>query len=231
MCVPLRMRIDILSCVPDVVRGPLQHSILHRAQQKGIARIEVHDLHQYADNKHQKTDDKAYGGGAGMVMTPQPIATCIRTLQAQRAYDYVIYLSPDGTQFNQQLANRLSLCQNLILLAGHYKGVDQRVRDKLITLELSVGDYVLTGGELPALIVADAVVRLLPGVLSDETSALNDSFQDGLLEAPVYTRPPVWEDLAVPEVLQGGNFKEIAAWQDQQALEKTRRLRPDLLKE
>jgi tRNA (guanine37-N1)-methyltransferase len=225
------MRIDILTCVPELVRGPLQHSILHRAQQKGIARIEVHDLHKHADNKHQKTDDKAYGGGAGMVMTPQPIASCIRSLQAQRGYDHVIYLSPDGARFDQHWANRLSMCQNLILLAGHYKGVDQRVRDKLITLELSVGDYVLTGGELPALLVADAVVRLLPGVLSDETSALNDSFQDGLLEAPVYTRPPVWEDMAVPDVLQGGNFKEIAAWQDQQALEKTRRLRPDLLKD
>lgn len=224
------MRIDILTCLPGLVQGPLQHSILLRAQQKQIATLVVHDLHDYADNKHRKTDDYAYGGQAGMVMTIQPIAACIRKLQSERTYNQVIYLSPDGVPFNQHQANQLSLCENLILLAGHYKGVDQRVRDTFVTQEISLGDYVLTGGELPALIVCDAIIRLLPGVLSDETSALNDSYQDGLLEAPVYTRPPIWEGLEVPAVLQNGNFKEIAAWQDQQSVEKTRKRRPDLLK-
>ncbi len=226
----LPMRIDILTCLPELVRGPLQHSILHRAQTKGLVEILVHDLRDYTENKHRKTDDAAYGGRAGMVMTVQPIATCIRKLQAERSYDHLIYLTPDGEPLRQPRANQLSLAGNMLLLCGHYKGIDQRIRDLFITLEISIGDYVLSGGELAALVLTDAIVRLVPGVLSDETSALSDSFQDGLLDAPVYTRPADWEGHRVPEVLLNGNFKEINAWQDAQAMEKTRLRRPDLLK-
>ena len=195
-----------------------------------MAELHVHDLHTYSDNKHRKTDDYPYGGGAGMVMTIQPIAACIRALQAERTYDAVIYLTPDGEPLTQALANRLSLLPNLILLAGHYKGVDERAREALITHDISIGDYVLTGGELPALVLTDALVRLLPGALSDETSALSDSFQDGLLAPPVYTRPAEWEGRAVPDVLLSGNDRLIAEWREAQALARTRARRPDLLR-
>jgi tRNA (guanine37-N1)-methyltransferase len=223
------MRIDILSCVPDLLHGPLSHSILRRAQDKGLLEVQVHDLRDYAVNKHGQIDDYPYGGGPGMVMRVEPIARCIRALQAERSYDEVIYLSPDGETFTQATANRLSLHQNLILLAGHYKGVDQRARDLFITREISIGDYVLSGGELPALVLVDAIGRLLPGVLGDEGSALLDSFQDGLLDAPVYTRPASFEGHEVPPDLLSGDHKRIDDWRERMALEKTRRLRPDLL--
>jgi tRNA (guanine37-N1)-methyltransferase len=223
------MRIDLITCVPDLVNSPLQASIIRRAQDKGLVQIEVHNLRDYAVNKHGQIDDYPYGGGAGMVLMVQPIAACIRRLQQERTYDAVIYLTPDGERLTQPVVNRLSLAQNLILLAGHYKGVDQRVRDLFITQELSIGDYVLSGGELPALVLIDALVRLVPGVLGDETSALLDSFQDGLLAPPVYTRPEEFEGLRVPDVLISGHFARIDAWRDEQALERTARLRPDLL--
>ncbi len=224
------MRVDILTCLPELIRPYLGQSILGRAQAAGVAQLHVHDLHTYSDNKHRKTDDYPYGGGAGMVMTIQPIAACIRALQAERSYDAVIYLTPDGEPLTQALANRLSLLPNLILLAGHYKGVDERARQALVTHDISIGDYVLTGGELPALVLTDALVRLLPGALSDETSALSDSFQDGLLAPPVYTRPAEWEGMAVPDVLLSGNDRLIAEWREAEALARTRARRPDLLR-
>lgn len=224
------MRIDLLTVLPDLVQSPLQHSILKRAQDKGLLEVHVHGLRDYAEGKHKQVDDYPYGGQAGMVMTPEPIAKAIRSLQAERSYDEVIFLTPDGEVLNQQICNELSLKQNLLLLAGHYKGVDQRVRDTFITREISIGDYVLSGGELPALVLIDALGRLLPGVLGDESSALEDSFMDGLLEAPIYTRPAVWEGQEVPQVLRGGNFAHIDAWKQEQALQKTRERRPDLLK-
>lgn len=224
------MRIDILTTLPQLCTSPLSASILHRAQQKGLASIHVHDLKDHSpDLRHRKTDDYPFGGGAGMVMTVQPIANAIRALQAERSYDEVIYLTPDGTLLTQDIANELSLKQNLILLAGHYKGVDQRVRDLFVTREISIGDYVLSGGELPALVLTDAIVRLIPGVLGDETSALSDSFQGNLLDAPVYTRPAEWEGYRVPDVLLSGHDANIAAWRDEQALAKTKARRPDLL--
>jgi tRNA (guanine37-N1)-methyltransferase len=228
------MRIDVVTAFPDLVRGPLEYSILRRARMRGLIDIRVHDLRNYTTDRHRQIDDYPYGGGSGMVLKPEPIFRCIEAIQAEAAseghsVDEVIYLTPDGQVFNQELANRLSLCKHLILLAGHYKGVDQRVRDALITLELSIGDYVLSGGELPALVVIDAVVRLIPGVLGDAESALTDSFQDGLLDAPVYTRPAVYRGMAVPEVLLSGDHKRIAAWREAQRLQKTRQRRPDLL--
>jgi len=223
------MRIDIISCVPELLTSPLSHSILKRAQAAGLVEIHVHDLRDYAEGKHRKTDDYPFGGSAGMVMMVEPIANCIRALQAQRTYDEVIYLTPDGDTLTQGIANHLSLKQNLLLLAGHYKGVDQRVRDLFITRDISVGDYVLSGGELPALVLTDAIVRLVPGVLGDETSALSDSFQDGLLEGPLYTRPRVFEGLEVPEILLSGHERHIYEWRHEQALAKTRARRPDLL--
>lgn len=223
------MRIDLITVLPELVESPLRHSIVQRAQAKGLAEIHVHALRDYAEGKHRQVDDYPYGGGAGMVLKPEPIARCIAALQAQRTYDEVIFLTPDGETLGQALANALSLKHNLLLLAGHYKGVDQRVRDRYITREVSIGDYVLTGGELPALVLIDAVVRLLPGVLSDETSALSDSFQDGLLAPPVYTRPPEFEGMAVPPVLLSGHSAEIDRWRDAQALHKTQTRRPDLL--
>lgn len=225
------LRIDILSCVPALFTGPFDHSIIKRAREKGLVEIVVHDLRDYATDKHKQVDDYPFGGGAGMVLKIEPIAAAIRQLQAERDYDRVIYLTPEGSTLNQGMANELSLCRNLLLLAGHYKGVDQRVRDLFITHEVSVGDYVLSGGELPAMVLTDAVVRLLPGVLSDETSALLDSFQDGLLEPPIYTRPAEFEGRGVPDILLSGHFANIDRWRDEQALEKTRRLRPDLLAE
>lgn len=223
------MRIDILSCVPDQLFSPLNTSIMKRAQDKGLAEVVVHNLRDYTTDAYQTIDDYPFGGGPGMVMMVEPIAKCIRKLQSEREYDEVIYLTPDGKTLNQRMANGLSLKGNLIMLAGHYKGVDQRVRDLFVTLEVSIGDFVLSGGELPALVLADAIIRLLPGVLGDEASALTDSFQDDLLEAPIYTRPAVWEGHEVPAVLRSGNFKEITKWQEDQAYEKTMRLRPDLL--
>ena len=228
------MRIDILTAFPDLVRGPLAYSIIRRARERGLVDIRVHDLRDYTTDRHRQIDDYPYGGGGGMVLKPEPIFRCIEAIQEEaaregRKIDEVIYLTPDGQVFNQELANRLSLCQHLVLLAGHYKGVDQRVRDALVTMELSIGDYVLSGGELPALVVVDAIVRLIPGVLGDAESALTDSFQDGLLDAPVYTRPAVFRGMAVPEVLRSGDHKRIAAWREEQRLLKTRQRRPDLL--
>jgi tRNA (guanine37-N1)-methyltransferase len=223
------MRIDIISCLPALLESPLSHSIVKRAQEKGLVEIHLHDLRDYATNKHRQIDDYPYGGGAGMVMMVEPIARVIRHLQAEREYDEVIYLSPDGKRLDQPLANRLSLHQNLILFAGHYKGIDQRARDLLMTMEISIGDYVLSGGELPALVLTDALVRLLPGVIGDESSALYDSFQDNLLDAPVYTRPAEFEGKQVPDVLLSGHAQKIKDWRYEQAYEKTRARRPDLL--
>jgi len=225
------LRIDLLTVLPGLVHGPLQHSILQRAQTKGHVAIHVHDIRGFATDKHRQVDDTPYGGGAGMVMKIEPIAAAIRHLEAQRPYDGVIYLSPDGERFDQRMANQLSLAGNLMILAGHYKGVDQRVRELFITREISIGDYVLSGGELPALVLVDAVARLVPGVLNDETSALMDAFQDNLLDAPVYTRPADFEGHSVPDVLRSGHEQNIHQWRHEQALAKTRRLRPDLLAE
>lgn len=223
------MRIDIISCVPRLMDSPLSHSILQRARDGGFLEVVVHDLRDYAINRHGQIDDYPFGGGAGMVLRVEPVANCIRGLQADREYQEVIFMTPDGERLTQGIANELSLHKNLIILAGHYKGLDQRARDLFITRDISIGDFVLSGGELPAMVLTDAIGRLLPGVLGDETSALTDSFQDGLLEAPLYTRPAEFEGLEVPEVLRSGHAKKIAEWHEEQALEKTRRLRPDLL--
>lgn len=228
------MRIDIVTALPDLVYGPLQQSILLRAIRKGLVDIRVHDLRAYTTDKHRQIDDYPYGGGAGMVLKPEPIRACIDALHRDAEasglpVDDVIFLTPDGDVLQQRLANELSLRRHLVLLAGHYKGVDQRIRDTLITREVSIGDYVLSGGELPALVLTDAVVRLLPGVLGDATSALSDSFQDDLLDAPVYTRPAEFQGAAVPSVLLSGDHERIAAWREEQRLKKTRERRPDLL--
>lgn len=223
------MRIDILTCLPRLIESPFNDSILKRAQQKGLVTVAVHDLREYATNKHRTTDDYAFGGGAGMVMMIEPIDRCLEELKAQRTYDEIIYMSPDGERFSQAIANELSLKQNLILLCGHYKGVDERVREHLITREISIGDYVLSGGELAAAVVSDAVIRLIPGVLSDETSALTDSFQDGLVAPPVYTRPAEYRGWKVPDVLLSGHQAHIEAWKHEKALERTRERRPDLI--
>ena len=222
------MRIDILTVLPGLLESPLQHSIVRRAQDKGLAEIVVHNLRDFTTDKYKSVDDYAFGGGAGMVMKPEPVARCIEWLGTERRYDEIIYTSPDGTPYTQSVANRLSTCNNLLILCGHYKGVDQRIRDHFITMEISVGDYVMSGGELAAAVIADTVVRLIPGVISDETSALTDSFQDGLLAPPVYTRPAEFSGWKVPEVLLSGNAAQIEEWRMQQALERTRRLRPDL---
>lgn len=223
------MRFDIITVLPSLLESPFAHSILQRAQKKELAEIYVHDLRDYADNKHKSVDDYPYGGGSGMVMQIGPFARCIEKLQTERVYDEIIYMTPDGTTLNQSIANVLSTKKNIIILCGHYKGIDQRIRDIYVTQEISVGDYVLSGGELPAAIVVDAVVRLIPGVLSDETSALSDSFQDGLLDAPIYTRPAEWQGHKVPEILLSGNEAKIAAWRDEQQLKRTQERRPDLL--
>ena len=225
------MRFDIITVLPSLLESPFAHSILQRAQKKGIAEIHVHNLRDYATNKHKSVDDYPYGGGSGMVMQIEPFAACIEQLQSERAYDEIIYMTPDGVTLNQTIANDLSNRQNIIILCGHYKGIDQRIRDIYVTKEISIGDYVLSGGELPAAIVVDAVIRLIPGVLSDETSALSDSFQDGLLDAPIYTRPAEWRGHKVPEVLLSGNEAKINAWRDEQQLIRTRARRPDLLDE
>lgn len=223
------MRFDIITTLPRLLDSPFGDSILKRAIQKQRVEVHVHDLRQYATDKHRTTDDYAFGGGAGMVMLIEPIDRCIQKLKSERPYDDVIYMSPDGELFNQRMANELSLRQNLILLCGHYKGVDERVREHLITREISIGDYVLSGGELAAAVVADAVIRLLPGVLSDETSALTDSFQDNLLAPPVYTRPANYCGWPVPEILLSGHQAKIETWRHEKAVERTRQRRPGLL--
>ncbi|MBW6482428.1 MAG: tRNA (guanosine(37)-N1)-methyltransferase TrmD [Vicingaceae bacterium] len=223
------MRIDIITVLPELLESPLNTSILKRAQEKGLVELVVHNLRDYSTNKQKSVDDYAFGGGAGMVMQIQPIADCIEKLKAERAYDEIIYMTPDGETMKQGMVNTLSLKENLIILAGHYKGVDQRVRDLFITKEISIGDFVLTGGELPAVLLADAVIRLIPGVIGDETSALTDSFQDNLLAPPVYTRPEEYRGLKVPEVLLSGDHKKIEAWREDQAFKRTAERRPDLL--
>lgn len=223
------IRIDIISAVPQTFESVLGASILKRGQEAGLAEIVVHNLHDYGLGRYKQVDDTPYGGGAGMILRPEPIFECVEALRTERTYDEIIYPTPDGTLFTQGIANELSLKKNLIVLCGHYRGIDQRVRDGLVTREISVGDYVLTGGELPALIIADAVVRLLPGVLGDSESALGDSFQTGLLDTPWYTKPAEFRGMTVPEPLMSGDHSRIAAWREEQALEKTRQRRPDLL--
>ena len=223
------MRIDIITVLPEMLDGFVNTSILSRAQKKGLVEIHIHNLRGYSTDKHRRVDDYPFGGFAGMVMKCQPIDDCISKLMAEREYDEVIFTSPDGEQFNQPMANELSLKKNIIILCGHYKGIDYRIREHLITKEISVGDYVLTGGELPAAIISDALVRLVPGVLSDEQSALSDSFQDNLLAAPVYTRPADYKGWKVPDVLLSGHDAKIKEWELQQSLERTKSLRPDLL--
>ncbi len=223
------MQIDIITTLPRLIESPFSDSILKRAQARGIVTVNIIDLREYATNKHRTTDDYAFGGGAGMVMMIEPIDNCLRDLKSRRSYDDIIYMSPDGERFTQPIANQLSLKENLILLCGHYKGVDERVREHLVTREISIGDYVLSGGELAAAVVVDAVVRLIPGVLSDETSALTDSFQDNLIAPPVYTRPAEYNGWKVPEVLMSGHEAKIAAWRHEKALERTRQRRPELL--
>ncbi|NEM97994.1 tRNA (guanosine(37)-N1)-methyltransferase TrmD [Pontibacter burrus] len=225
------MRIDIISCQPDLLDSPFSHSILKRAQQKGLAEVHVHDLRKYAINKHGQIDDYAFGGGAGMVMMIEPIDKCISDLKAEREYDAIVYMTPDGQTLNQNTVNQFSLLHNIIILCGHYKGVDERVRQQFITHEISIGDYVLSGGELGAAVLADAIIRIIPGVLNDETSALTDSFQDGLLAPPVYTRPAEYKGLKVPEILLSGDTPKIEQWRFEQAVERTRQRRPDLLNE
>jgi tRNA (guanine37-N1)-methyltransferase len=224
------MRIDIITVLPGLLSGPFDHSILHRAQKRGLLDVVVHDLRPYStDQRHHQVDDYAYGGGAGMVMMIEPIYRILQALRAERSYDEVIYMSPDGELFTQAVANRLSLLNNLVLLCGHYKGVDERVREHLVTRELSIGDYVLSGGELAAAVVTDAIGRLLPGVLNDETSALTDSFQDGMIAPPVYTRPPDFQGWKVPDVLLSGDHGRIQAWRAEQSRLRTLERRPDLL--
>ena len=224
------MRIDILTVVPELLDSPLNNSIVKRAQDKNLVEIYVHNLRDFTKDKYRQVDDYQYGGGAGMVMMIDPIYKAIKKLTAERKYDEIIYTSPDGEQFKQKTANQLSLKDNIIILCGHYKGVDQRVRDNLITREISIGDYVLTGGELAAIVMIDAVVRLIPGAISDETSALSDSFQDNLLAPPVYTRPADYNGWKVPDILLSGNTKLIEEWRLEQSIERTKKLRPDLLK-
>jgi len=225
------MRIDIITVSPELIKSPFEFSIIKRAIDKKLVEVHFHDLRKYALNSYGKIDDYQYGGGAGMVLMIEPIDTCISKLKAERDYDDVIYLTPDAETLNQQTANKLSLQKNIIILCGHYKGVDQRVRDLFITKEISIGDYVLSGGELGAAVLCDTVIRLIPGVLGDETSALTDSFQDNLLSPPVYTRPSVYKDLNVPEILLSGNFPKIEDWRNEKAIERTKKIRPDLLED
>lgn len=223
------MRFDIISVLPALLESPFAHSILQRAQKKGIAEIVVHNLRDYAENKQKSVDDYPYGGGSGMVMSIPPFAKCIDALQAERTYDEIIFMSPDGVTLNQTLANELSGLENVIILCGHYKGIDQRIRDLYVTREISIGDYVLSGGELPAAVLVDTIIRLIPGVLNDETSALSDSFQGELLDAPVYTRPADWKGLRVPDILLSGHESKINEWRHEQAVARTKARRPDLL--
>lgn len=223
------MRIDIITVVPGLLEGPFAHSILKRAEEKGIAKVRVHNLRAYASGKQKQVDDYAFGGGAGMVLMVEPIVKCITALQSERTYDEIIYMSPDGKTFDQNMANELSLKGKIMILCGHYKGVDERVRQKWITREISIGDYVLSGGELAAAVVTDAIIRLIPGVLNDETSALTDSFQDGLLAPPVYTRPAEYDGMKVPDVLLSGHEAKIEAWRFEASVRRTKERRPDLL--
>ena len=223
------MRIDILTVLPEMFESPLGCSILKRARDKGLAEIVVHNLRDYTTDRHRKVDDYPFGGEAGMVMKVQPVEACINALKLQRDYDEVIFTSPDGETFNQKMANTLSMSENLIILCGHYKGVDYRIREHLVTKEISIGDYVLTGGELPAIVMTDAIVRLIPGAIGDEQSALSDSFQDNLLAPPIYTRPADYNGWKVPDILLSGHEAKISEWRHEQSLERTRRLRPDLL--
>mgnify|MGYP006282019319 CR=1 FL=1 len=225
------MRIDILTGLPEIFRGPLDQSIIKRGQDKGVVEIHIHNLRDYSHDKHRSIDDYAFGGGAGMVMSIEPIDRAISKLTREREYDEIIYTAPEGEPYTQKTANAFSTLQNIIILCGHYKGVDQRVREHLVTREISIGDYVMTGGELAAAVIVDTVVRLLPGVINDETSALTDSFQDDLLAPPVYTRPASYKGWSVPDVLLSGNFPEIEKWRENQALKRTRQYRPDLLDE
>ena len=223
------MRIDIITVSPELIKSPFEHSIIKRGIDKGIVEVHFHDLRKYALNKYGKIDDYQFGGGAGMVLMIEPIDKCISELLEQRNYDEIIYMTPDAKTLNQQMANKLSSVKNMIILTGHYKGVDQRVRDKFITKEISIGDYVLSGGELASAILCDTVIRLIPGVLGDETSALTDSFQDNLLAPPVYTRPSTYKNMKVPEILLSGNFPKIEEWRHEEAVKRTEKIRPDLL--
>jgi tRNA (guanine37-N1)-methyltransferase len=225
------MRIDIITVVPQLLESPFQHSIMKRAQDKGLLEVHVHNLRDYTPYKHKQVDDYQFGGGAGMVMMPEPLVICIEALQKERPYDEVIYMTPDGERFEQKMANRLSLKENILIICGHYKGIDERIREHFVTMELSIGDYVLSGGELAAAVVVDALGRLLPGVLNDETSALFDSFQDDMLAPPVYTRPADFRGWQVPGELLSGDPKIIDAWRQEKAMERTRQRRPDLLEE
>jgi tRNA (guanine37-N1)-methyltransferase len=224
------MHIDIISVVPELLSGPLQHSILSRATEKGIFTYAIHSLRDFGTGNYKSVDDYPYGGGGGMVMQCEPLSNCIESLMKSRQYDQVIYLTPDGIPLKQTLVNRLSLYTNILLICGHYKGIDQRIREKYVTMEISIGDYVLSGGELAAAVLTDAIVRVIPGVLGDESSALSDSFMDGLLAPPIYSRPETWNGMKVPEVLLSGNPEKIQEWRMNQAIERTQTLRPDLLK-
>jgi len=224
------MRIDIITLFPELLKSPFEVSILKRAIQSRVAEVYFHDLRKYSNNKQNQVDDYPFGGGAGMVMMVEPIDRCIEALKKARNYDAIIYLTPDGDKLNQNKANHLSTLENIIMLCGHYKGVDQRVRDHIITDEISIGDFVLSGGELAAAVLCDSIIRLIPGVIGDESSALTDSFQDGLLAPPIYTRPAKYKDWSVPEILTSGNTPKVIEWRDEKSLERTRKLRPDLLK-
>ena len=224
------MRIDIITLFPELLKSPFEVSILKRAIQSRVAEVYFHDLRKYSNNKQNQVDDYPFGGGAGMVMMVEPIDRCIEALKKARNYDTIIYLTPDGDKLNQNKANHLSTLENIIMLCGHYKGVDQRVRDHIITDEISIGDFVLSGGELAAAVLCDSIIRLIPGVIGDESSALTDSFQDGLLAPPIYTRPAKYKDWSVPEILTSGNTPKVNEWRDEKSLERTRKLRPDLLK-
>ena len=224
------MRIDIITCLPQLIESFIGHSILQRAQDNNIVTFTLHDLKSYSKDKNGRIDDYAFGGGAGMVMTPQPLAACIERLMNERKYDEIIYMTPDGLTFNQTMANAYSLKENIMIICGHYKGIDERIRQKYVTKEISVGDFVVSGGEIPAALIADAIIRLVPRVMNDETSALTDSFQDDLLAPPVYTRPSNWEGMEVPEILLSGHAAKIEEWRLQQAMERTKKRRPDLWK-
>jgi tRNA (guanine37-N1)-methyltransferase len=223
------MRIDIITVLPELLESPLSHSIMQRAQDKGLLEVHLQNLREYGIGKHRQVDDYQYGGGAGMVMMMEPLVNCIEDLQSERTYDEIIYMTPDGERLHQGLSNRLSLKENLMIICGHYKGIDERIREHFVTMEISIGDFVLSGGELPAAVLVDSIGRLLPGVLNDETSALFDSFQDNLLAPPVYTRPEEFRGWKVPEILKSGNFKKIEEWRMDKAVERTRARRPDLL--
>ncbi len=225
------MRIDILTVVPNLLYSPFSHSIMKRAREKGLVEIHIHNIRDFATTKHKSVDDYAFGGGAGMVMMIEPIVLCLEQLKSERSYDEIIYMSPDGVLLDQPIANKYSLLNNIIILCGHYKGIDERIRQHFITKEISIGNYVLSGGELAASVFVDAIVRLLPGVLNDETSALSDSFQDNLLAPPVYTRPAEFRELKIPDILLSGNTAEIEKWRHEQSVQRTRERRPDLLRE